>query len=68
MKRIGDEVCEVKEDRRMRKRLQVGVQTEVHEVKEVGVEEEEEEKGKETEHGEDRDRDKNGEGDEDMEE
>ena len=68
MKRIRDEVCEVKEDRRMRKRLQVGVQTDVHEVKEVGVGEEEEEYGKETEDGEDRDRDKDEEGDEDMEE
>ena len=48
MKRIGDKVHEVKEDRRMRKRLQVGVQTEAHEVTEVGVGEEEEEKGKET--------------------
>ena len=68
VKRIGDKVCEVKEDRRMGKRLQVGVQTEVHEVKEVGEGEEEEEKGKETEDGEDRDRDKDEEGDEDMEE
>ena len=73
VKRIGDEVCEVKEDRRMRKRLQVGVQTEAHEVMEVGVGEEEEEKGKETEDREDGDKDgedgdKDREGDEDMEE
>ena len=66
MKRIGDEVYEVKEDRRMRRRPQVGVQMEVHEVTEVGVEEEEEGKGKEMEDGEDGDKD--GEGDEDMEE
>ena len=64
--RIRDEVHEVKEDRRMRKRLQVGVQTEACEVKEVGVGEEEAGKGKETEDREDGDKD--GEGDEDMEE
>ena len=73
VKRIGDEVCEVKEDRRMRKRLQVGVQMEAREVMEVGVGEEEEEKGKETEDREDGDKDgedgdKDGEGDKDMEE
>ena len=73
VKRIGDEVCEVKEDRRMRKRLQVGVQMEAREVMEVGVGEEEEEKGKETEDREDGDKDgedgdKDREGDEDMEE
>ena len=56
VKRIGDKVRKVKEDRRMRKRPQVGVQMEVHEVTEVGVGEEEEEKGKETEDGEDRDK------------
>ena len=66
VKKIGDEVCEVKEDRRMRKRLQVGVQTEACEVMEVGVGEEEEERGKEMEDREDGDKD--GEGDEDMEE
>ena len=66
VKRIGDEVREIKEDRRMRKRLQVGVQMEAHKVKEVGVGEEEEGKGKEMEDGEDRDKD--GEEDEDMEE
>ena len=66
VKRIGDEVREVKEDRKMRKRPQVGVQMEVHKVTEVGVGEEEEEKGKEMEDGEDGDKD--GEGDEDMEE
>ena len=66
VKRIRDEVCEVKEDRKMRKRPQVGVQMEVHEVTEVGVGEEEEEKGKEMEDGEDGDKDR--EGDEDMEE
>ena len=66
VKRIGDEVCKVKEDGRMRKRPQVGVQTEVREVTEVGVGEEEEEKGKEMEDREDGDKD--GEGDEDMEE
>ena len=66
VKRIGDEVCEVKEDRRMRKRPQVGVQMGVHEVTEVGVGEKEEGKGKEMEDGEDRDKDR--EGDEDMKE
>ena len=66
VKRIRDKVREVKEDRRMRKRLQVGVQTEAREVMEVGVGEEEEEKGKETEDGEDGDKD--GEGNEDVEE
>ena len=66
MKRIGDKVHEVKEDRRMRKRLQVGVQTEACEVMEIGVGEEEEEKGKAMEDREDGDKD--GEGDEDMEE
>ena len=66
VKRIRDEVHKVKEDRRIRKRPQVGVQTEACEVKEVGVGEKEEEKGKETEDREDRDKD--GEGDEDMEE
>ena len=66
VKRIGDEVHKVKEDRRVRKTLQVGVQTEVHEVMEVGVGEEEEGKGEEVEDGEARDKD--GEGDEDMEE
>ena len=66
VKRIRDEVHEVKEDRRMRKRPQVGVQMEARKVTEVGVGEEEEEKGKEMEDGEDGDKD--GEGDEDMEE
>ena len=66
VKRIGDEVCEVKEDRRMRKRPQVGVQMGAHKVTEVGVGEKEEGKGKEMEDGEDRDKDR--EGDEDMEE
>ena len=66
VKRIGDEVHKVKEDRRMRKRPQVGVQMEVCKVTEVGVGEEEEEKGKEMEDGEDGDKD--GEGDENMEE
>ena len=61
VKRIGDEVCKVKEDGRMRKRPQVGVQTEVREVTEVGVGEEEEEKGKEMEDGEDGDKDGEGE-------
>ena len=66
VKRIGDEVCEVKEDRRVRKRPQVEVQMEVHEVTEVGVGEEEEGKGEEAEDGEDGVMD--GERDEDMEE
>ena len=66
VKRIRDEVRKVKEDRRMRKRPQVGVQTEACEVMEVGVGEEEEERGKEMEDREDGDKD--GEGDEDMEE
>ena len=66
VKRIGEKVREVKEDRRTRKRPQVGVQREAHEVMEVGVGEEEEEKGKEMEDGEDGDKDR--EGDEDMEE
>ena len=57
VKRIRDEVCKVKEDRRTRKRLQVGVQTKVHEVTEVGVGEEEVKKGKEIEDGEDGDKD-----------
>ena len=66
VKRIRDKVHKIKEDRSMRKRLQVRVQTEAHEVMEVGVGEEEEGKRKEMEDGEDRDKDR--EGDEDMEE
>ena len=49
VKRIGDEVCDVKEDRRKRAKPQAEVQTEVTETAEKGVETEDEDRDREGE-------------------